>query len=133
VPKEDWMHIQDFCREIRNEKKTIIILNFTRHDIISSELESGAHELVVVEMKNGIKDIPIAIWNEIGKEVASLIFSYINLGRDIDLYINTLVTLAFIIGRIVGPSERIMLCERNPYLKKLIRCFSLTDKSLQNY
>jgi len=111
----------------------IIVLDFTNHKINSELLdENQAIEIVKVEHRNGIGHIPTEGWEELAKEIASLILRYSDENNNIEIYVNTPLPLAFIVGSIVGPIKGIIICEYNIYLKKLCKCIDLGAAELQS-
>lgn len=112
--------------------KIIIVLDFTNHKINSTLIdEKQAIEILRVEHKNGIGHLPTKGWENLAREIASLILKYFDENNNIEIYVNTPLPLAFLIGSIVGPMKGIILCEYNRYLNKLCRCIDLGANELQ--
>jgi len=111
-----------------------IILDFTNHKLsgpFPQSSESEACEIIRVGHKQGIGHLPSEGWERMAQEIATVILECCDRGSKIDLYVNTPVALAFILGTIVGPVKGLTLCEHNIYLQKSIRCFDLTDPLIQ--
>jgi len=110
-----------------------IILDF-RNSMLSAPFpdDSQTHEILKVQHKDGIGHLPSENWERMAQEIASLVLDRCDHGQEIDLYINTPLAMAFIIGSIVGPVRNLMLCEHNDFLQKNIRCFELADSRIQS-
>lgn len=110
----------------------IITLDFTNHRTSQPFLDQENAKMIIrVLHVNGIGHVPSEGWEDIAKEIASLILSYCDKGEAIDLYINMPLPLAFILGSIVGPIQGIMLCEYNIYSQALNKTIDLGAPELQ--
>lgn len=133
VAEANFQYIQ-VNREKRNRAgtKVLLVLDFTNHKLAGSlPQEAEAQTIVRVANKNGIGHLPNNTWEQLAQEIASVILEVCDQGLGMDVYVNTPLALAFMVGSIVGPIKGITLCEHNVYLQKPIRCFGLADARIQ--
>ncbi len=132
IPESSFKHITVERKPLDSGEHTILTLDFTNHRMGTTyPLKDRAKELIRITHINGIGHIPTADWERLAREIASVILSCSDNGTSIDVYINTPITLAFIIGTAVGPISRVTLCEHNVYLQKFVRCFQLAESAIE--
>lgn len=112
--------------------KNVLVLNFTNHKL-TERLPGTEHarELIRVSHRDGIGHLPTDDWVLLSREIMSVVLTEVERGLPLDLWINTPVTLGFMIGALTGPVKGITLCEHNVFLDEPVRCFELTAPELQ--
>ena len=133
VAEADFQQIHvDREKRSRTGARVILVLDFTNHRLAGPfPQESDAQTVIRVMHKNGIGHLPNSDWERLAQEIASVILGVCDQGLGLDVYVNTPLALAFMVGTIVGPAKGLMLCEHNAYMQKPLRCFELTDARIQ--
>jgi hypothetical protein len=133
ISESSFEHISIERKSLGGSEHVIVTLDFTNHRMNPPyPLEERAKEIISVTHRNGIGHIPATDWEPLAREIASVILECSDKGTPIDIYVNTPIALAFIIGSIIGPIQGITLCEHNIYMQKFVRCFQLAEPKLQS-
>lgn len=131
IPESSFKNIIVERKTLTGVDMVIVALDFTNHRMSQPfPKENLAQELISITHRKGIGHIPANDWEQLAREVASVLLEYCDKGTSIHVYINTPVALAFIIGSIIGPVGGITLCEYNAYLQKFVQCFQLAEPKL---
>ncbi len=133
IPSTSFEQVQIEKKVLEGRHQVIVALDFTNHRTSAPYLDQGrAREFIRLTHRDGIGHFSTTDWERLAREIASALLEYSDSGVPMDIYINTPLALAFIIGWILGPLSDITLCEHNVYLQKLVRCFKLADPRLQS-
>lgn len=132
VKEVDFQNITINRKNNGNGNKIIVSLDFTNHRISPPFIsEENAKEIIRVLHVKGIGHIPSNGWEDIAREIASLILGYSDNGESIEVYVNMPLPLAFITGSLIGAIHGITLCEYNIYAQTLNKTIDLGNPELQ--
>ena len=96
------------------DSPVLIVLDLTGHDLPRPYPEHEGKEIIYTSLRNSKGHIPLSEgWIDLAREIASLIFSFVDNDRAVHLLPGIPSALAFIVGTIVGLVPNVTLYHYN--------------------